>query len=233
MTFKDYLPAFVVAGYALAGLLGWLRGRIGFRGQKPVTVAIWMLVVATSLFWLVAGAGLTGTITVLAIFVVLPFAVIFVSQVLGRARRRRAGDENLAPIWPAVLLAIGALAFCIPAANLILNGLCSLVGLDHNVDLLVTATEDTSAFEDGAPRTVSGEYLLDGTRVFVDRSWWFAFGPLPAEGDTIAVSVAPMWPYSMYESTWSTVLMTLFGVALLIPGVPLALLALRERGKVA
>ncbi|AXB46791.1 hypothetical protein A4R43_33715 [Amycolatopsis albispora] len=62
--------------------------------------------------------------------------------------------------------------------------------------------------------------------IFVDRSWWFAWGLLPAEGDT----VAPMWPYPADESTWSAVLMTLLGAARLIPGVPLAL---RERRKVA
>ncbi|MGA6163576.1 hypothetical protein [Amycolatopsis magusensis] len=232
MTFKDYLPAFVVAGYALAGILGWLRGKLS-SGRKPLAVAISVLVVATSLFWLIAGAGLTGTITILVLFLVVPFAVIFVSQVLGRARRRKAGDENLPPIWPAVVLAIGALAFCLPAVNLITNGLCGLVGLDHNVGLLITGTEDASTFRDGSPRLVSGEYLFEGTRIFVDHSWWFAFGPLPAEGDTIEVSVAPMWPYPIYENTWSAVVMTGLGATLLVPGVPLALLALKERRRTA
>lgn len=218
MTTKDYLPWVVVGGYTVGGLLLYAANRLpGTALRKvlrPVAIA---LMVADTFFWLWVGAGPSGMVIILIVFVVLPFALVVVTRVLGERRRARAAPgATLEPVWPRFV----ALAWAVPLGvywlYLTLNPILHLVGLSDPVDLHVTSSFEGTTGDHGQWASITGTYDLDGERHLVD-SWWITFGGLPTRGDTIRVGIAPLWPHTVFESGQAAVAFLLLGTLVVLP----------------
>ncbi|MFD1048325.1 hypothetical protein ACFQ1S_23695, partial [Kibdelosporangium lantanae] len=84
MTTKDYLPWVVVGGYVVGGLLVYAANRLPRPVAKKVLKAVGVaLMVVDTFFWLWWGAGPSGTVIILMVFVVVPFVLVVVTRVLG------------------------------------------------------------------------------------------------------------------------------------------------------
>lgn len=180
MSVADYLPLFVIAGYALAGLTAVVRGKVrkggdaragvhhGLRTAPPaarrwyaaasvLTGLLWLLVAVTTVTWVTAALDLGDILALVGMFVVAPVFVVFAVQLLGSIRRRRAGGD-VSPIWPRILFAVVAAGLLFTAALLIVNPLLYLVGLGDDVLLTITDVTEkwTTRRHPGRPTTRGG-----------------------------------------------------------------------------
>jgi hypothetical protein len=231
MRFTDYLVLAVV-GYGVALVL-FVAGRRVARAGAALRIAAGVVAAVTTVGWVapaaLAGGALGGVFTFVLLFVVLPVIVIFAGMRLGRYRKQRAGDVDLPPIWPSVLVCAFGLAFLLPGAIYVLNAVLYLLGVRTDVDLMVTSVSPWDWYLSRSA-TVSGDYG-DG---LVDQSVWWSSAPLPEQGETIRVALGPLWPNPMIESPGAAGVMLAINAALVLPGAALLYLGRRQaRGRLA
>ncbi|WP_216210513.1 hypothetical protein [Amycolatopsis aidingensis] len=239
MTFLDYLPGIIVAGYLVMGILLWAGGKLRAKlpeertdssadedtAPVPATVASGQAVghsgrtrtwarVST---WAGAVVGLATTVTWLVAaldpsdFVALG-AVLVGLVIFSLILAAALGTESRAKKF------LGTVLTLVLAADfwfVLLGPLLYLLGLTRDISLQVT-----SVFESSSGRTVTdtttvqGTYTLDGATHQADI-WWLAWGWRPAEGETIEAGLSPAWPHQIYVD--SVAAWFLVAMAVLVP----------------
>lgn len=159
---------------------------------------------------------LQGLMVFGVLFVVIPFALGFLTVLLGRVRRRRAGGLRQRPVWPVLAFGVGAVAALIGGIMTLGSSLLYVVGLTDETMLHVTATEPGHKRSQGGwvNARVSGDYQLDGALRHVDDISWPRLADRPAKGDVVEIAVSPLWPHPVFEGAGSAVNLGVIGVGL-------------------
>ena len=234
MTFLDHFLV-AVAGYVLAVVLliaGQRLSRGDTRLKRRVGVGLriasGVVTTITTTSWLLpaalSGGALGGVFMFVFLFVFVPFVIIYVTQLLGRLRKRRNGE----PIWPAVLVGAVGLVCLLPGAKVVADGLVHLAELAQPAVLTVTGIRDPEWPRRGL-HGIKGTYVLDGDTHQVDWSAWMSVSPLPHTGDTVPVTISRLWPTTVIESDFAAWMLVGFGGLGVLAGGLLLAMALREK----
>ncbi|GAB3504834.1 hypothetical protein [Amycolatopsis cihanbeyliensis] len=240
MSFLDYLPGLIVAGYLVMGVL--LRAGGKLRAKRPAAPAdrvpippprgVTLAPVASGQVtgdagrirtwarvstWAAVLVGLATTTTWLVValdpsdFVVLG-AILLGLVVFSLVLAAALGTESGARKF------LGTMVTMVLAADfwfLLLSPLLYLLGLTRDISIHVTAVFESSSVRSVTDSTtVQGTYLLDGATHHADI-WWTGWGWRPAEGETISAGVSPAWPHQIYADTVGAWFMV--GMAVLVP----------------
>ncbi len=173
-------------------------------GTTLVALA-WVLGIATTVVWGVTAVGWGGLLTILLMLIIGPSVLIFLFTLLGRLREQRAGGKVKA-VWPWMLIGTFGVCTLVGSTHLLINGASHYLGYAKEVDLYITESGERtvsarswrpsvthSRTRDREQTVVSGTYTDDGETHRIDNARWFET-PLPAEGETVRVSITPLWP---------------------------------------
>ncbi|ACU95468.1 hypothetical protein [Saccharomonospora viridis] len=227
--------AAIAAAQARSGPTPETQHRIG----TTCVALAWVLGIATTLTWGVAAVGWGGLLTILLMLVIGPAVLIFLFTLLGRLRRQRAGGRVKA-VWPWMLLGAFGVCALVGSAHLVFNGASHYLGYAKEVDLYVTESGEriyrTNPRTGGVhPRSrhqkqdvVSGTYTEDGETHYIENARWFE-SPLPAEGETVRISIAPLWPNPVIAGNTDAMMLLIPGAVTGVLGGVLMWMAARER----
>lgn len=165
-----------------------------------------------------------GLLTFVVLFVIIPASIAFITVLLGRARRRRAGGIRLRPVWPILALGGASVASLIGGLLTLAAPFAFTVGLTDTARLHVT--ESSGPYDHptyGWIRAkVSGDYELDGTLHHVSDEGWSSTSWRPTEGDEVEVSVSPWWPHVVMFGYQEALTRALLGASFVGLGIFLA-----------
>lgn len=228
MTFIDYLPGIIVAGYALTGVLAWAASKLharlprerstdGLPGPPPPAGAAPIAPQAgldageksrirrwrRSAIWAAVIVGLATTVVWLVAAIdlsgILTTTGVFLGLIVFALAMAYAMDtESGAKKFFGTIVAV------ILTANfwfLTLAPLLHVLGLAKNITITVTSSSaGLMHSRTGTASSVQGTYSLDGAGHRADFIW-LGWHNLPQAGDRVAAGISPVWPHQIYATS--------------------------------
>lgn len=241
---SDYLPLILILGYATAVALGLMANRLGTRyiEQKPklakasdeqraaitrlfiykriTTYLFNTMWIATTAIWWGSTMAPQERPTFFAIVIVIPIMLVCVLALV-RWQRKRAGTFTVPRFFLYTAAVAAVMAVLGLWVHLTANPLLYLTGAATKVELHITDVgRDHYRHENRDVKHshhVSGFYDLRGERHTVTESdWSTGWRDIPKVGDTVDVSIGPIWPHTMFEHPIAAFIMLTLGVGLLL-----------------